>query len=355
MQIGIVIGRFQGFTKAHFKLIETAALESDKVLVMIGSANRRKSIKNPWTAEERIDAIKKCLDSWEHLNKLEFIPINDYPDQDIDWVENVSEKVYSTLDSWSNGEWQATITVFGCLKDESSFYLEHFPDWRLGLTTLIEGVDATEVRKLWFIGKQTIQYLRDFEPMHPLFGNWLFDQTYNSNLQEEWDFYQKEKERFKDYPYPETLNFCCADAVLIHNGYVLLIERGAAPGKGCWALPGGFKNNNETFLQAAIRELKEEAGIQMSDEDLESCIRHHDVFDNPTRSLGIPRISYAYLFDLTYGISNSPIKVSLPRIVAGDDAVNYRWTNIADIPNLNDIYDDHALIINRLNGFKTHV
>jgi len=43
---------------------------------------------------------------------------------------------------------------------------------------------------------------------------------------------------------------------------VLLIKRGVAPGKGKWALPTGFMEQNETPERAVIRELEEETSIK---------------------------------------------------------------------------------------------
>lgn len=61
------------------------------------------------------------------------------------------------------------------------------------------------------------------------------------------------------YKYPRPA--VTADCVVItkeRQPKVLLIQRGFEPFKGCWALPGGFMNMDETTEQCAVRELEDE-------------------------------------------------------------------------------------------------
>ncbi len=53
-------------------------------------------------------------------------------------------------------------------------------------------------------------------------------------------------------------------ALPIHDdGSVILIRRGIEPGLGLWAQPGGFLEVDETVHEAAVRETREETGLEI--------------------------------------------------------------------------------------------
>ena len=53
-----------------------------------------------------------------------------------------------------------------------------------------------------------------------------------------------------------------AGVVCLRGDDVLLIKRGKAPLKGAWSLPGGRIEHGERAADAAMRELKEETGVE---------------------------------------------------------------------------------------------
>ncbi len=49
---------------------------------------------------------------------------------------------------------------------------------------------------------------------------------------------------------------------MFREGRVLLAERAVPPGAGCFSLPGGLVESGEPLREAALRELREETGIE---------------------------------------------------------------------------------------------
>ncbi|MGN7384477.1 MULTISPECIES: NUDIX hydrolase [unclassified Paenibacillus] len=95
---------------------------------------------------------------------------------------------------------------------------------------------------------------------------------------------------------------------------VLLIQRGAHPFLGKWALPGGFVRSNETTEQAAARELYEETGVD--NVYLEQLYTFSDVGRDPRTWV----MSCSYM---------SLINSGQVQLKAGDDAVGAAWFKVS--------------------------
>jgi len=52
-------------------------------------------------------------------------------------------------------------------------------------------------------------------------------------------------------------------AVILQDGKLVLVKRGVEPGKGKWSIPGGAVELGEGVRDAAIREAKEECGLDI--------------------------------------------------------------------------------------------
>jgi len=72
---------------------------------------------------------------------------------------------------------------------------------------------------------------------------------------------------------------------------ILTIWEGDVPYHGYWVLPGGYVNSNETVEQAAIREVREEVGLEV---DIEELIGVYDDFIDDERGDRIHHVIICY-------------------------------------------------------------
>lgn len=99
---------------------------------------------------------------------------------------------------------------------------------------------------------------------------------------------------------------------------ILLIKRSdkTAAFPNCWALPGGFLDRGESIEQCAVRELKEETGIEAR------MLAPVEVFSKPDRDPRGQVISHAF-FTLVISTDENPLVVK-----AGDDAKEFGLFNL---------------------------
>jgi len=105
---------------------------------------------------------------------------------------------------------------------------------------------------------------------------------------------------------------------------VLLVRRGGEPYKGAWAFPGGFLQMQETARDGALRELREETGLEAA------AIGELGVFSDPARDPRERVITIAY-----YAL------VKPSDVIGGDDADEAAWFPVDALPPL---AFDHAQI-----------
>ncbi len=55
----------------------------------------------------------------------------------------------------------------------------------------------------------------------------------------------------------------CAGVLIEHEDHILLVQRAIEPYKGAWDIPGGFLNEWEHPAEAALREAREETGLDV--------------------------------------------------------------------------------------------
>lgn len=337
----VLIGRMQLFHLGHKELLDHALkIANKKVIIILGSSFTSRNTKNPFSANEREEMIHSSLSS-EEKSKVSFVHQRDYYYNHNRWLTEIQRAVdIHTHESKS-------VALIGHETDHTSFYLKDFPQWDLILRP--EGtmkLHATDLRNMIYEDKEfndnsdyvkylatgTISFLR----------KWAVQNNKEFvRIQEEYKYIKEYRDLWSFAPFP--VQFTAVDAITIKSGHVLVVKRKGKHGKGQWALPGGFLNVNETIVNGAIRELKEETRIKVNKDELKSKIKLEKVFDYPGRSIRGRTITHAFLIDLGRG--------RLPHVKGSDDAEHAKWLPLSDVDDNEEMFfEDHWHIITYFCG-----
>jgi len=131
-----------------------------------------------------------------------------------------------------------------------------------------------------------------------------------------------------DYPRPALTVDVVVFTLRENRLQVLLIRRAGEPFSGSWALPGGFVQMNESLEEAALRELREETGVQ------DAYLEQLYTFGDPGRDPRGRVVSVAY-----YALI--PVDARI-RSEGGSDASQAGWFPVGELPQL---AFDHTEII----------
>jgi 8-oxo-dGTP diphosphatase len=105
-----------------------------------------------------------------------------------------------------------------------------------------------------------------------------------------------------------------AGAVVIKDGKILMVKRSVMPKKGWWCIPAGFMEWSEHPTETAVRELKEETGLDVK---LKSIFEIYSGQDDPRMNA----VLILYLASVNGG-----------HLKAGDDAMDVKFFGFDELP-----------------------
>jgi bifunctional NMN adenylyltransferase/nudix hydrolase len=342
----VVIGRFQPVHNAHLWLIEQAATLSNNVIIIVGSVDQPRTFENPFSFAERKEMLQRAIYWAQSTGAIPSVlrgkevqfhiePNIDTVYNDDAWVIRVQEIVqkhnhYSVIEP-------NKVALVGHEKDSTSYYLKKFPQWHTPEFPALEKLSATEVRKLYFTDRPNLNFIKGVVPPPILtyLDNFVGTEGF-TNVKEEKQFEDLCKKQYEHLQYEP--HFVTGDAVVVQSGHIVLVERKPRPGKGLWALPGGFlrASLDNSLLDCALRELKEETKIKVSPGKLRSSVARSQVFDAIRRSSRGRTVTQAFYIPLPDG--------PLPGLKASDDARDAKWVPLSQVKR-EVMFEDHYDII----------
>ena len=401
-KLAVIIGRMQFLHNGHTHLFREALKRAENVLVLIGSADKAPDPKNPFSYAQREAIVHKVFSDMPGSPTVWVAPLPDHYLDEV-WASGVMQAVerYS-LDSMPETGYlvrDEDVDLVGHEKDESSYYLKMFPQWDFYNAPNERNLSATDFRHDLFAripaidigfparlrvmmeqfdkkdaGSFTSDVIRLLTEKYPTLGIHFIPNTNARALMEPLDMthlklnsppamhefvemyihspeyqamlgeqngYDTNKLTWDMAPYENI--FVTTDAVVTHKSSILMIRRKNSPGRGLWALPGGFLGPKQWIRDSIIRELREETRIAVPNEDLLRIMQPIQVFDNPSRSLRGRTITHAARFNLDH------LGIERPKVRADDDADAVRWFSFAEIQRADaELFEDHAEIIKRL-------
>ena len=328
MSTAVIIGRFQPLHNGHIALINQAVKDNDNVLVLVGSCNKERDFNNPFTVDQRIQMLANVYEG-DGFDAPMVRGLKDKPSDD-EWVQEVVANVNQVEEDPSK------VILYTSEKD-SDFYSENFI-----YNTCVkdsDGINATDIRANLYSPLLRVTIALDNVPKenHALLLG-LPSEFYKAFHDEKESCVIGKREAIQSHKFGNPIEPVCHAAVL-WRGKILLVKRESIRGKGQWAIPGGFMEREETTRSAALRELKEETGVDLMSLRVKEMAQavEENIDDLSVRTIGI---NYLYLVDPT-----EEIAVDLDT----NECSDYQWVESSTLltEQINLFYN-HTVILQRL-------
>lgn len=197
MKVGVILSRCQPLHKGHIEMINKALSENNKVLFIIGSADKSGTERNPFSRSYRINMFKEALEFVDDESRVSFMTLRDLSsDDNIPKQDNKAGVVNDA--SLVNKEWgmylyynivnaigQEDFTFY--YNDDSSLVSAWFPDFIWNRITIsssirIDDISSSAIRSAMHEGNK--DYLKKCLPyLHGRVGNIIT--TYNDIVTKE--------------------------------------------------------------------------------------------------------------------------------------------------------------------------
>ncbi len=329
----VVIGRFSPCDNGHVERLSRIGGLARRVLVLISAADKARESRLPWTADEREDLLRAGLGGV--ADGFVFGRVGDHAYDPQGFAADVTGQLEAL------GGDTGRVCVVSRAVDVRPDALAALPaDWtritppmgpdRTAMLDAAYGDDAAFATLAEAVPAGVFERLKSFRATD-IFTAMAAEHRYVEAYIKSWAV----------APYPVI--FVTVDVLAVQADpdgvpHILLVRRGGIPGKGQWAMPGGFLNPDEPLAEGALRELREETGMAVSDAELELYLQGVHVFSDPERSSRGRVITHTHHFVLPAG--------ALPVVEGADDAEHAVWLPLGALAPLRDqFFEDHYAMV----------
>ena len=141
-RLGLVLGRFQGLHKGHEAVIRRALSVCEKVLVMIGSADKSGTAHDPFPADLRAEMLQAAFPRLAKSGRVEIVLLNDLG------VGNVPAWGDYVIENAVKAAGMPECIVFGD-EEKCRTWFPHYPEIRyISVNRANIDINGTKLRKI---------------------------------------------------------------------------------------------------------------------------------------------------------------------------------------------------------------